>query len=189
VLGVDVPRGWLSQRTPVLGLRAGVLAAAAAALVLLCLAVCLCRRCRRRAPRLEPCPHRRPLKHRVHAHQATVPPGGKDDVEAARWRPPTCEPPIEAVRAEQKAPLIMARGSPPSIAHELRNAGGGREAAGPESSRRGWGRQFTLREVEEATCGLAAGNVIGEGGYGVVYRGVLRVNNTAVAIKSLHNNR
>uniref|UniRef100_A0A0A9FS44 non-specific serine/threonine protein kinase n=1 Tax=Arundo donax TaxID=35708 RepID=A0A0A9FS44_ARUDO len=45
-----------------------------------------------------------------------------------------------------------------------------------------------LREMEEATGGLAAGNVIGEGGYGVVYRGVLR-DNTAVAIKNLHNNR
>ncbi|GJM91311.1 hypothetical protein PR202_ga07673 [Eleusine coracana subsp. coracana] len=42
--------------------------------------------------------------------------------------------------------------------------------------------------MEEATCGLAPGNVIGEGGYGVVYRGVLR-DNTAVAIKNLHNNR
>jgi hypothetical protein len=42
--------------------------------------------------------------------------------------------------------------------------------------------------MEEATDGLAAHNVLGEGGYGVVYRGVLR-DNTAVAIKNLHNNR
>ena len=42
--------------------------------------------------------------------------------------------------------------------------------------------------MEEATAGLAAANVMGEGGYGVVYKGVLR-DGTAVAIKNLHNNR
>jgi hypothetical protein len=42
--------------------------------------------------------------------------------------------------------------------------------------------------MEEATGGLAAANVMGEGGYGVVFRGVLR-DGTAVAIKNLHNNR
>ncbi|KAE9448580.1 hypothetical protein C3L33_19520, partial [Rhododendron williamsianum] len=37
----------------------------------------------------------------------------------------------------------------------------------------GWGRWYSLREMEMATGGFAEGNVIGEGGYGVVYRGVL----------------
>ncbi|TVU31904.1 hypothetical protein EJB05_23609, partial [Eragrostis curvula] len=213
VLGVSVPRAWLSQRTPVLGLRAGVLVAAGAAaavLLLLCLVVCLCRRCRRRRPpRLAPCPHRRSLRNRVHAHHqamsAAMPPGSnKDDVEAASgalWRPPTFEPPIEAIKAEQKAPLILqqARGSAGTSGETAASGGGGDSArefesaaaaseAGPEAARRGWGRRFSLREIEDATCGLAAANVIGEGGYGVVFRGVLR-DNTAVAIKNLHNNR
>ncbi|GJN19983.1 hypothetical protein PR202_gb07304 [Eleusine coracana subsp. coracana] len=195
VLGVDVPHvGWLSQRTPVLGLRGGVLAAVAAVIALLCICACLCRRCRRRTPRLAPCPHRRPLKHRVHAHHqaTTTPTGGKDgdDVEAARWRPPTFDPPIEAIKAEQKAPLMLARG-PAGTSGETEaseSAAGGGEAGPPEAARRGWGRRFSRREIEEATCGLAPGNVIGEGGCGVVYRGVLR-DNTAVAIKNLHNNR
>ncbi|KAL8162480.1 hypothetical protein V2J09_013969 [Rumex salicifolius] len=72
---------------------------------------------------------------------------------------------------------------------------GGVEAAaaeygGPEVSHLGWGRWFTLRELELATNGLADENVIGEGGYGILYSGVLRDNtNTRVAVKNLLNNR
>ncbi|KAF8032303.1 hypothetical protein BT93_D1276 [Corymbia citriodora subsp. variegata] len=52
----------------------------------------------------------------------------------------------------------------------------------------GWGRWYSLRELEVATCGFAAENVIGEGGYGVVYRGVLD-DGSVVAVKSLLNNK
>lgn len=52
----------------------------------------------------------------------------------------------------------------------------------------GWGRWYSLRELEVATCGFAAENVIGEGGYGVVYRGVLD-DGAVVAVKSLLNNK
>ncbi|XP_017981779.1 PREDICTED: probable serine/threonine-protein kinase At1g01540 [Theobroma cacao] len=52
----------------------------------------------------------------------------------------------------------------------------------------GWGHWYTLRELEESTNGFAAENVIGEGGYGIVYRGVLE-DNTKVAVKNLLNNR
>ncbi|KAJ1393433.1 Serine/threonine-protein kinase, active site [Sesbania bispinosa] len=44
---------------------------------------------------------------------------------------------------------------------------------GPEVSHLGWGRWYTLRELEDATGGLCEENVIGEGGYGIVYQGVL----------------
>ncbi|KAI8572021.1 hypothetical protein RHMOL_Rhmol01G0166600 [Rhododendron molle] len=66
--------------------------------------------------------------------------------------------------------------------------GGGSTGAMPEVSHLGWGRWYTLRELEKATNGLADENVIGEGGYGIVYRGVL-VDNTPVAVKNLLNNR
>ncbi|KAI3441303.1 Protein kinase domain-containing protein [Psidium guajava] len=52
----------------------------------------------------------------------------------------------------------------------------------------GWGRWYSLRELEAATCRFAAENVIGEGGYGVVYRGVLD-DGAVVAVKSLLNNK
>ncbi|CAN1324695.1 Probable serine/threonine-protein kinase At1g01540 [Linum perenne] len=38
----------------------------------------------------------------------------------------------------------------------------------------GWGHWYTLRELEEATNCFADSNVVGEGGYGIVYHGVLQ---------------
>ncbi|KAL6317345.1 hypothetical protein AAG906_030098 [Vitis piasezkii] len=58
----------------------------------------------------------------------------------------------------------------------------------PEVSHLGWGHWYTLRELELSTNGFADENVIGEGGYGIVYRGVLE-DNTQVAVKNLLNNR
>ncbi|KAK4757324.1 hypothetical protein SAY87_018625 [Trapa incisa] len=57
----------------------------------------------------------------------------------------------------------------------------------PEISHLGWGHWFTLRDLEVATSRFSADNVIGEGGYGVVYRGRL-VNGNEVAVKKLFNN-
>ena len=58
----------------------------------------------------------------------------------------------------------------------------------PEVSHLGWGHWFTLRELELATVGFSSDRVIGEGGYGIVYLGVLE-DNTQVAVKNLLNNR
>ncbi|KAI3807200.1 hypothetical protein L1987_23125 [Smallanthus sonchifolius] len=58
----------------------------------------------------------------------------------------------------------------------------------PEVSHLGWGHWYTLRELEIATNGFADENVIGEGGYGIVYCGVLGDKST-VAVKNLLNNR
>ncbi|KAI7740496.1 hypothetical protein M8C21_030454 [Ambrosia artemisiifolia] len=41
----------------------------------------------------------------------------------------------------------------------------------PEVSHLGWGHWYTLRELEVATNGFSDENVIGEGGYGIVYSG------------------
>ncbi|KAJ0980529.1 hypothetical protein J5N97_008784 [Dioscorea zingiberensis] len=57
----------------------------------------------------------------------------------------------------------------------------------PEISHLGWGHWFTLRDLETATNRFSKENVIGEGGYGVVYHGHL-INGTPVAIKKLLNN-
>lgn len=57
----------------------------------------------------------------------------------------------------------------------------------PELSYLGWGHWFTLRDLEMATDRFSKDNVLGEGGYGVVYRGRL-VNGTQVAVKKLLNN-
>ncbi|XP_022974577.1 probable serine/threonine-protein kinase At1g01540 [Cucurbita maxima] len=64
----------------------------------------------------------------------------------------------------------------------------GSGTVGPEVSHLGWGRWYTLRELEAATNGLCEENVIGEGGYGIVYLGTLG-DGTRIAIKNLLNNR
>lgn len=57
----------------------------------------------------------------------------------------------------------------------------------PQFSQLGWGHWFTLRDLELATTRFSKQNVIGEGGYGVVYRGNL-INGNPVAVKKLLNN-
>ncbi|KAJ8530171.1 hypothetical protein K7X08_037006 [Anisodus acutangulus] len=57
-----------------------------------------------------------------------------------------------------------------------------------ESTSIGWGRWYSLKELELATNGFRAENVIGEGGYGVVFRGVLQ-DSSVVAVKKLLNNK
>lgn len=57
----------------------------------------------------------------------------------------------------------------------------------PEFSRLGWGHWFTLRDLHLATNQFSKDNIIGDGGYGVVYRGNL-INGTPVAVKKLLNN-
>ncbi|XP_057525120.1 probable receptor-like protein kinase At5g18500 [Amaranthus tricolor] len=56
-----------------------------------------------------------------------------------------------------------------------------------ELSHLDWGHWFTLRDLEVATDRFSKQNIIGEGGYGIVYRGEL-FNGTPVAIKRLLNN-
>ncbi|GLT91420.1 hypothetical protein SLE2022_093080 [Rubroshorea leprosula] len=57
----------------------------------------------------------------------------------------------------------------------------------PEFSQLGWGHWFTLRDLQLATNRFSKDNIIGDGGYGVVYRGNLN-NGTSVAVKKLLNN-
>lgn len=58
----------------------------------------------------------------------------------------------------------------------------------PEVSHLGWGHWYTLKELQSATDMFADENVIGEGGYGIVYHGILE-DQTQVAVKNLLNNR
>ncbi|XP_058780872.1 probable receptor-like serine/threonine-protein kinase At4g34500 [Vicia villosa] len=64
------------------------------------------------------------------------------------------------------------------------------ESPSPSSSSEniGWGRWYGLKELENATDGFSEGNVIGEGGYGIVFRGILH-DGSVVAVKNLLNNK
>ncbi|KAB5547820.1 hypothetical protein DKX38_011226 [Salix brachista] len=87
-----------------------------------------------------------------------------------------------------KGRLISYQGS----SGEAPCGGGGSEHVAamvvPDVSHLGWGHWYTLRELEVATNSFAHENVIGEGGYGIVYHGVLE-DNTEIAVKNLLNNR
>ncbi|KAI3681792.1 hypothetical protein L6452_36597 [Arctium lappa] len=85
----------------------------------------------------------------------------------------------------------QSSGESRATSNDTASYGGGGGSGGsslPQVSHLGWGRWYTLRELEAATNGLSDENVIGEGGYGIVYSGILG-DNTRVAVKNLLNNR
>ncbi|XP_065863941.1 probable receptor-like protein kinase At5g18500 isoform X2 [Euphorbia lathyris] len=56
----------------------------------------------------------------------------------------------------------------------------------PEFSHLGWGHWFTLRDLQVATNQFSKNNIIGDGGFGIVYQGHL-MNGSPVAVKKLLN--
>ncbi|XP_072955803.1 probable serine/threonine-protein kinase At1g01540 isoform X1 [Typha angustifolia] len=201
----------LSRKTSIFGLRLwvviGICIGASIVLVLFLLSLCLTSR--RRSPRSSSSSaaggiggsSRKPLK--LHLHDPT-PPVSKDIPEIVhhydhRQQQQQQQPPdvqIEIGKAEHRVVIGDHRrpdAAPPSgsttgtasgeTTPSMTGSGGP-----PEVSHLGWGHWYTLRELEEATGGLVEENVIGEGGYGIVYRGVMP-DNTMVAVKNLLNNR
>ncbi|KAG5543495.1 hypothetical protein RHGRI_016280 [Rhododendron griersonianum] len=97
----------------------------------------------------------------------------------------------ERLIGHQRIHVEVGKGHRISYPDRGSGGGGGGEQVGmcgPEVSHLGWGHWYTLRELEESTNGFCDENVIGEGGYGIVYSGVLR-DSTRVAVKNLLNNR
>ncbi|URE26567.1 serine threonine-protein kinase [Musa troglodytarum] len=195
----------LSNKTSIFGLRLwvviGICVGAAIVLVLVLLTLCLA--CRRRRT-LSSSPRKKPQKSlKIHL-QDPSPPVSKDIPEIRHHQSATADTAaagdvrIDIGSADHhkhnshpRYPLAPPSSSTTGTASgdtsgtPSSNVGGG---GPPEVSHLGWGHWYTLRELEEATGGLAEENVIGEGGYGIVYRGVL-ADNTTVAVKNLLNNR
>ncbi|PWZ10034.1 putative serine/threonine-protein kinase [Zea mays] len=194
-------RNELSRRTAVLGLRLWVLVgiAVGAAFVLLLVLISLHLAAARR---------RRPRKGVAHApagapplSPSTIPPVSKEIQEVAVH--------VGSLRHYLETGHAFLKdggdgdGDGESVAHGSQRvhieAGKGQRmvaaasdalsaAVGPEVSHLGWGHWYTLRELEEATAAFAPEHVVGEGGYGIVYRGVL-ADGYQVAVKNLLNNR
>ncbi|XP_042379701.1 probable serine/threonine-protein kinase At1g01540 [Zingiber officinale] len=127
------------------------------------------------------------------------PPPQDSDNPAAPLERQSLLPPEAA--AQQKIHIEL--GKDHRIAYPERHLGGGggsshcsgksrsaEQAAmpAPEVSHLGWGHWYTLKELQAATDMFADENVIGEGGYGIVYHGILE-DQTQVAVKNLLNNR
>ncbi|XP_047330494.1 probable receptor-like serine/threonine-protein kinase At4g34500 [Impatiens glandulifera] len=52
----------------------------------------------------------------------------------------------------------------------------------------GWGRWYSFKELEMATNFFCQNHVVGEGGYGIVYKGILQ-DGSVIAVKDLLNNK
>lgn len=167
----------LSKPTSIFGLKLwvviGILLGSLIVIALFFLSLCLTSRRRNRKPR-----------HADFASAAVAtPPISKEIQEIVR--PPAqdhCHP-TQPVAAEIQVDIgktehrvvfsdrVSSGESRGTVSETASYSGSG--CVGPEVSHLGWGRWYTLRELEAATNGLCEENVIGEGGYGIVYSGIL----------------
>ncbi|KAK8509649.1 hypothetical protein V6N12_001731 [Hibiscus sabdariffa] len=176
----------LSKPTSIFGLKLwvviGILLGSFIVLTLFLLSLCLTSR----------------RKSRRHRHLDTTPPVSKEIQEIVHHHnplaahdhqhtaPPVPEIKVDTVKLEHMLAFSSGESKGHTSASETTSFGSGN--VGPEVSHLGWGRWYTLRELELATNGLCEENVIGEGGYGIVYHGVL-TDGTNVAVKNLLNNK
>ncbi|KAJ9188299.1 hypothetical protein P3X46_003669 [Hevea brasiliensis] len=176
----------LSKPTSIFGLRLwvviGILLGSLIVLALFLLSLCLTYR-------------RKNLKTSKRAD--TTPPISKEIQEIVHFPAENHHHPVQVPEIQVEIGKIEHRvvfsdrpssGESRGTASGCETASFGSGSVGPEVSHLGWGRWYTLRELEAATNGLCGENVIGEGGYGIVYRGVLS-DGTKVAVKNLLNNR
>ncbi|XWS76977.1 hypothetical protein CRYUN_Cryun01aG0224600 [Craigia yunnanensis] len=177
----------LSKPTSIFGLRLwvviGILLGSLIVLTLFLLSLCLTTR----------------RKSRRHQHVDPTSPISKEIQEILHHppapdyhhiAPPVPEIQVDLGKVEHRVVFSSgeSRGPTSAGASLSETASFGSGSVGPEVSHLGWGRWYTLRELELATNGLCEENVIGEGGYGIVYRGVL-TDGTKVGVKNLLNNR
>ncbi|WVZ17748.1 hypothetical protein V8G54_010730 [Vigna mungo] len=166
----------LSKRTSIFGLRLwvviGILVGSLIVIVLFFISLCLTSRRRHH--------HKTPLRRRAAA--IPTPPISKEILEIVHVAPPPDIVNLPPPKAEPRAAAVLyssgeSRGAV-SLCETASSLGSG--SVGPEVSH--------LGELEAATNGLCEENVIGEGGYGIVYRGLLPDGNK-VAVKNLLNNK
>lgn len=174
----------LSKPTSIFGLRLwvviGILVGALIVLALFILSLCLTsRRNRHRHRQRQP---KNTYKSTVDStNTTTTPPISKEIQEIVAHPAVPAEIQIEIGKVEHR--VVVSSGET-----ETASSAGSGTMVGPEVSHLGWGRWYTLRELEVATNGLREENVVGEGGYGIVYSGLL-ADGTRVAVKNLLNNR
>ncbi|KAM7260956.1 hypothetical protein ACFE04_026431 [Oxalis oulophora] len=164
----------LSKPTSVFGIRLwvliGIVLGSLILIVLFLFSLC-CLTYRRRKPKPKPKPKPEPnilpitTKHELIVHH-----------------PPPSAPVV--VVCDNQTMITSGESNISSISDNRGTTGSELSNVGPDL---GWGKWYTLRELEIATDGFIDENVIGEGGYGIVYAGVL-VDGTQVAVKNLLNN-
>ncbi|KAE8733304.1 putative serine/threonine-protein kinase [Hibiscus syriacus] len=167
----------LSKPTSIFGLRLwvliGVLSGSLIVVALFLISLCLTNR-------------RKSAGH--HHLEYPSPPVSKEFQETINQQSASDHHRIVQSVAEVQVVLTSGESRGPTSAGASDTASLGSGSVVPEMSHLGWGRWYTLRELELATNGLCEENVIGEGGYGIVYSGVLS-DGAKVAVKNLLNNR
>ncbi|URE10324.1 STYKc [Musa troglodytarum] len=160
--------GFLAGRTPVLGLPVYALLFISAAALLVALLLFLLRRSRARMKRRSP---------------ALIPTSTKEIAEI-----PTAAPSEHDKGIKEMKNASVAKAGKPSEASCSSYSSSTEKEKAEKKENIGWGRWYTLAELEAATAGFSPGNVIGEGGYGIVYRGVFPDFSVA-AVKNLLDNK
>ncbi|CAN8248152.1 unnamed protein product [Cochlearia groenlandica] len=177
ILDPDTINTELSKPTSIFGLKLwvviGILLGSLIVIALFLLSLCLTSRRR----------HRKPLQSDFASASVATPPVSKETQGEIQ---------VDIGKAEHRVVYsdnrVSSSGESRGTHSETASSYSGNVVVGPEVSHLGWGRWYTLRELEDATNGLCEDNVIGEGGYGIVYRGLL-YDGTKVAVKNLLNNR
>ncbi|THU50926.1 hypothetical protein C4D60_Mb06t25520 [Musa balbisiana] len=158
--------GFLAGRTPVLGLPIYALLFISAAALLVALLLFLLRRSRARMKRRSP-----------------IPTSTKEIAEI-----PTAAPSEHDKGIKEMKNAAVAKAEKPSEASCSSSSSSTEKEKAEKKENIGWGQWYTLAELEAATAGFSPGNVIGEGGYGIVYRGVFPDFSVA-AVKNLLDNK
>ncbi|VFQ72158.1 unnamed protein product [Cuscuta campestris] len=174
--------GFFSSRTPILRLPLYVIVAATVAItVTIFLLIFLLLRLRRRSPR-----RRRPAKQ----GSTLLPLVKKEDPGTGGRRTDEGTGKAKGLGEEAAVESVEIKGSSESNESSTSRSEFSSSAlsCSTDGSNIGWGRWYSLRELEMATNVFSADNVIGEGGYGVVYKGLLP-DGVVVAVKNLLNNK
>jgi hypothetical protein len=131
------------------------------------------------------------MTQQVELHRPRLPSEQQQQQQIAAWHAAVVESDHSSLLPSQAAPRKESlsdesrSGSRSSCSKDSPTVAASAAAAGSDL---GWGQWYTSQEIKLATNDFADNMLLGEGGYGVVYRGQLP-NGTLVAVKNLRNNK
>ncbi|AQL08275.1 probable receptor-like serine/threonine-protein kinase At4g34500 [Zea mays] len=177
-----------NSKTSLLGMPVPIAMAAAAALVVLLVlsavvaAVLLARRRGARPPSLSRVEHA--------PSSASASASGSSRAASSARREKVGADQVAGAGATSSSGVASSSAAASSLESPVkRKAEAVRAAAGVDMEMEmGWGRWYDLTELDVATGGFCPENVVGEGGYGTVYRGIL-AGGEVVAVKDLFDHK
>ncbi|CAM6010684.1 unnamed protein product [Sphagnum balticum] len=194
-MGINQVLRQLSQTTNIFGLKLwAVIGIGAGVVVIFVTVFILCLWCTRsRRPSKLSSRFRRDdsMTQQVELHRPRLPSEQQQQQQNAAWHAAVVESDHSSLLPPQAAPRKQSlsdesrSGSRSSCSKDSPTVAASAAAAGSDL---GWGQWYTSQEIKLATNDFADNMLLGEGGYGVVYRGQLP-DGTLVAVKNLRNNK